>query len=224
MGKRGCRDYELIFPMADRKKVYIYPPNQIVDHQKEQVYIIASKYADEIKEQLLKMGVKDECIYTFKTNVKNGIKKQENVSSYIEQCRKIELREMQLLELKILKEFDSFCKKYNLRYFLSSGSLLGAIRHKGFIPWDDDIDVYMPYEDYLIFMEEYPAGGHYEAVDWKKNSSYFLPFGKLIDTNTYLLHPGYPIQGVMGVYIDIFPLAGYKETNVEDFWNKNNLS
>lgn len=213
--------YEMVFPISSRRKVYIYSPNQIVDCQKKQVFIIASRYADEIEEQLLTMGVQKEYIYTFKTNVINGIKRKNGINAYLEKCKRLELREMQLLELEILKAFDVFCQNNNLRYYLSSGSLLGAVRHGGFIPWDDDIDVYMPYEDYLEFMKKYPIGGRYEAVDWKKYESYYLPFGKLIDTKTLLLHPGYPVQGVMGVYIDIFPLAGYKETCIEEFWKKN---
>lgn len=64
------------------------------------------------------------------------------------------LREVQLVELDIIKEFIRVCKELNLRYFLDSGTLLGCIRHNGFIPWDDDIDVSMPREDYEIFLEK----------------------------------------------------------------------
>ena len=58
-------------------------------------------------------------------------------------------REIQLYELDILYKFVEICKEYNLRYYLSGGTLLGAIRHKGFIPWDDDIDLAMPRKDFL---------------------------------------------------------------------------
>jgi len=63
------------------------------------------------------------------------------------------LREAQLVMLEMLVEFDAICKKYNLQYWLDSGTLLGAVRHKGFIPWDDDIDLSMPVEDYRKFKE-----------------------------------------------------------------------
>ena len=60
-------------------------------------------------------------------------------------------RRIQLKELEILKVFQDICRRHGLRYFAIGGTCLGAVRHKGFIPWDDDIDVAMPYEDYLEF-------------------------------------------------------------------------
>jgi len=64
-----------------------------------------------------------------------------------------DLRKAQLIMLEMLVEFDAICKKHHLRYWLDAGTLLGAVRHGGFIPWDDDIDISMPLEDYNIFLE-----------------------------------------------------------------------
>ena len=63
------------------------------------------------------------------------------------------LHKLQSTELTILKEFKRICEKYGFRYFLCAGTLLGAVRHQGFIPWDDDVDVSMPYDDYIRFLE-----------------------------------------------------------------------
>ena len=62
-----------------------------------------------------------------------------------------DIRSVQLRELEILKVFQDICSRHNLRYFAIGGTCLGAVRHKGFIPWDDDVDVAMPYEDYAKF-------------------------------------------------------------------------
>ncbi|MBQ3376643.1 MAG: LicD family protein, partial [Synergistaceae bacterium] len=64
---------------------------------------------------------------------------------------------MQLVELDIFKAFKAICEKHNLRYFAIGGTCIGAVRHHGFIPWDDDMDVAMPYEDYVKFFEVAPS-------------------------------------------------------------------
>ncbi len=71
------------------------------------------------------------------------------------------LREVQLSVLQILKDIDDHCKKYNIKYSLAFGTLLGAIRHNGFIPWDDDLDIYMPRNDYKRFLETWNYNDYY---------------------------------------------------------------
>jgi lipopolysaccharide cholinephosphotransferase len=126
--------------------------------------------------------------------------------------REISLREEQQIEFNILKEFASFCEKNNLRYFLDSGTLIGAVRHKGFIPWDDDIDVCFLRDDYekfksLMFQNDLWLNS-YIKLELENDS--FYPYLKLVDTRTVLIE--YPNSNplVTGVYIDIFPKDGLK--------------
>ena len=80
--------------------------------------------------------------------------------------RQIEMHEMKKIGVAILDCFDSFCREHGLSYFLAGGTLLGAVRHKGFIPWDDDIDVIMPRPDYdrLLEIAREEDFGQYELM------------------------------------------------------------
>lgn len=121
----------------------------------------------------------------------------------------VKLRELQLTELEILKAFRDVCEKHNLTYFLSAGTLLGAVRHKGFIPWDDDIDVTMPYTDYVRFLEigqaELSDAYFLQSTDTERY--YHFPFAKIRKNNTTMLD-SYQTKWRIhhGIWIDIFPL------------------
>ncbi|MBE6141922.1 MAG: LicD family protein [Erysipelotrichaceae bacterium] len=118
--------------------------------------------------------------------------------------------------LVLLKEFIRVCNKHNLRYFVDGGTLLGAMRHKGFIPWDDDIDVSMPREDYDKYVKlqyEYD-GTPYFIQTWRTDPHYTYCFAKLRDSSTTFIENFYVNHRINhGVWIDIFPLDGmsYKD-------------
>ena len=113
------------------------------------------------------------------------------------------------LQIEILKTFKatiSIIESYDLRYWVCSGTLLGAVRHQGFIPWDDDVDIYMPRHDYDILVNEISKSliGRYRVVSMN-DKGYYLPFAKIIDTETTLWElESYPF--LLGVFVDIFPL------------------
>jgi lipopolysaccharide cholinephosphotransferase len=100
-----------------------------------------------------------------------------------------DIRPLQMRMLKVLKALDETCKAHDLHYGIFAGSLIGAVRHKGFIPWDDDMDVLMPRPDYERFIahsrEWLPAP--YEFVCAENDPEYPLPFGKLQDASTTLI-------------------------------------
>ncbi|MCQ2975858.1 MAG: LicD family protein [Bacteroidales bacterium] len=120
-----------------------------------------------------------------------------------------EIRPLQLRLLDILLVIDNMCKKYNLRYYLVDGSLLGAVRHKGFIPWDDDMDICMPREDYeaLILHSKEWLPNPYEFVCFENDDKYPLHFGKIQDASTTLIERPH-LYYLGGVYVDIFPIDG----------------
>ena len=96
------------------------------------------------------------------------------------------LREVQLCNLKNLKKLDEICRKYNLRYWIAYGSLIGTVRHKGFIPWDDDIDVQMMREDYLKLCK---CGGSLSYLETLKHANVSNPFeaGSVKKSTAYAL-------------------------------------
>lgn len=118
------------------------------------------------------------------------------------------LAELQGELLKLLLRFDAFCKERGLRYSLDSGTLLGAVRHKGFIPWDDDVDVDMPRPDYerlMAFEKELPEGLHLVNAN---NSIFPYGFCKLCTDEIRAQEPSYDGVMVETLWIDIFPIDG----------------
>ncbi len=119
------------------------------------------------------------------------------------------LRMLQLTQLEILKVFDRFCQEQGLKYSLYAGSLLGAVRHQGFIPWDDDLDVCMTRTDYDRFIDLWtknPVAGY--VLQNKENSKYFdQSFTKLRKDHTTFLQEEWEIGNHhTGIFLDIFPV------------------
>lgn len=134
--------------------------------------------------------------------------------------KELTLQELKEIELDILKDFDSFCKEHNIRYFLAFGTLLGAIRYKKFIPWDDDVDVLVPREDYDRLLNIYQDSEKYRLYAFERNRKFSFPFAKLCDMTTKLVETVYPNNGVeLGVNIDIFPLD-YFDDNLQEAKNE----
>jgi lipopolysaccharide cholinephosphotransferase len=129
------------------------------------------------------------------------------------------LRKLQLTEFGILKKFIKICEKNNLRYYLCGGTLLGAIRHKGFIPWDDDIDVTMPREDYNRFYEIYKD--KHCRVDQKffidEAEVDVFPYIKILDKTVKTTTKNTINTGYMHAWIDVFPMDGLPENNFFKF-------
>jgi len=136
-----------------------------------------------------------------------------------EECEKeINVEEIKKIQLNILREFSKFCQKNGLRYYLSGGTLLGAIRHKGFIPWDDDIDINMPRPDCeKLFKLTGEKLNDYLSIGYPlKSQNHYHPFIRIYDTRTVMF--GTIKSGEVGyytnVYIDVFPIDGLPDSNL----------
>ena len=118
------------------------------------------------------------------------------------------LQEQHSCALEILKDIDAFCRKNGIRYSIAYGTLLGAVRHKGFIPWDDDIDLLMPREDYDRFIAEYSSPS-YKFLCRENSEDVFIAFGRVVDiekTRYVTSAPWHSRKVKSGIWVDIFPL------------------
>lgn len=117
------------------------------------------------------------------------------------------LRKQQLRMLDILIYIDKVCKENNIRYWLSSGTLLGAVRHGGFIPWDDDLDIEMLREDYEKFISVFPNNDDFALQTHKTDNNYFRTFAKVRDLHSKIsefeLDRYYKYRGL---YVDVFSI------------------
>lgn len=134
-------------------------------------------------------------------------------NSNLKEYMKENLRLSQLKQVEMLRRFDSICKKHNLTYWLDGGTLLGAVRHKGFIPWDDDLDIAMPTADLKKFMkvaaEELPEDIFLQNK--KTDPEYPFDFVKLRDMNSFYVEfsEDFKRPYQKGVYVDIFEFIPY---------------
>lgn len=135
---------------------------------------------------------------------------------------KLDLKDIQNVLLEIMKDVDRVCRANNIIYFASGGTCLGAVRHKGFIPWDDDIDVKIKREDYFRFLEIYEKEKNpmYKIFDFHTNKNAKVTFAKISDTRTRIDYQQTLNTDDLGISVDIFPIdyvssANYKKTNAQ---------
>lgn len=133
--------------------------------------------------------------------------------------------ELKVIQMDILSAIDDFCKKNHIRYSMSCGTLLGAVRHKGYIPWDDDIDIYLPREDYKRLIDNFPEVymGNVKIASLERDSIWERPYAKAYDDRT-ILQENVLVKGDIGVNIDIFPIDDVPDDDSEwqtyDRWRR----
>ena len=129
-----------------------------------------------------------------------------------------ELKDLWKVELDILSAFQEVCNKYNLTWYADGGTLLGAVRHQGFIPWDDDIDIIMPFEDYMLLSKlSKEFKGSYFLQSWETENG-FEPYHMKLrrsDTTGYCdKEKRYPSDWNRGVSIDVFALCNIPDNKL----------
>lgn len=129
--------------------------------------------------------------------------------------RELDTKELKMCQLDVLKEVHNYCVNHNLKYYMIYGTLLGAVRHHGYIPWDDDIDIAMPREDYEVFIPHYNRESSHisRCIHYSLDSSYYLDFAKVYNTRTELTELVHNPKTI-GVYIDVFPIDKMPDNSV----------
>lgn len=129
--------------------------------------------------------------------------------------KELSIQEIQSISIEILKSVTDLCEELHLRYFLTYGTLIGAIRHKGFIPWDDDIDIMMPRKDYeellSYFLAHKEDNPYLELFNPETCSDYPYMISRFCD-NRYLLEVENEKPYGIGIFIDVYPLDGLGDT------------
>ena len=122
--------------------------------------------------------------------------------------QKINIEEQKQIQIEILKEVKKICDSNNLNYYLGGGTLLGAVRHKGYIPWDDDIDIMMLRKDYEKLLEIFnkQCDKKYKLLCYKNTKDYYYPFTKIVNIQTKLEETKLRPIAEMGLFIDVFPI------------------
>lgn len=127
---------------------------------------------------------------------------------------KLSLEQVKERQIMVLDAVVAFCAANNIKYFMCAGTLLGAVRHKGYIPWDDDIDIMMLRSDYERFISSFQAP-NLTLFHYNTHKDYYYPFIKVSDNDSTVIEHGVkPING-MGVNIDIFPIDKMSDDIVE---------
>lgn len=129
---------------------------------------------------------------------------------------KLSLDEIKRKEINILMYIHDLCEKNGVRYFIAYGTLLGAIRHNGFIPWDDDIDIVVPIEDYdrLISLIKEDKESPFDVLFNDGNREYLYYYAKVVDIQTKLVERKAGQTEGMGVFVDVFPMYGLPDNRI----------
>lgn len=137
-----------------------------------------------------------------------------------------DLKKLHEVQVEILKDIDKFCQEHNITYFLIAGTLLGAIRHKGFIPWDDDIDIGMLRSDYEKFIKSYPSdkNNKYFVQTLETDPNYWHSYAKIRKKNTFMNEAKIASLNLnKEIFVDLFPFDNVKDGGYDKIKYRANI-
>lgn len=138
--------------------------------------------------------------------------------------KEIGLEELKKVQLDILLAVDEFCRNNNIEYSLAAGTLIGAVRHKGYIPWDDDVDICMTRPNYDKFIKIFNGNyNNYQVLAPELDWNYYAPYANVCDNRTILDEGANGHRGIeVGVKIDLFPIDGCT-SNLQRYLHQCNM-
>ena len=200
------------------KKIFgigVYSPEDLLKEFDDNYRIlIVSGHQKSMVEQLETMGY----IYDKNIIVVIDLNKEMNDYSYVDRSNCIELTDKEIKErqVKALKHLKKVCDANNIKYYLAYGTLLGAVRHKGFIPWDDDVDVFVELEDLKKLNEVMKNDKEYSLISFvDENSDYCDEISLFVDNSAIMDNNHFPIQLSTGITMDVFYLSGIPDDEEE---------
>lgn len=177
-----------------------------------EIILIASKSCIEEKAKLEAMGYEENVHFYIVCDFKD-----EALDAYFQGKRRMSMAEIKQTEKEMLDFVDGLCRKYGLRYWVCGGTLLGTIRHKGFIPWDDDIDIFLPWHDYLRFIEVFQESERFSMLGFGTAEVNDFPdlLSKVVDKRTIVNEDIGTLRKINPLWIDVFPLIGLPDEKKE---------
>lgn len=205
---RYTLNHHMNVPVDQGAVILAYTPEEYLAAYKENaVILIASKYYPQMSGQLHKMGYEEgkQVYQIVDFYALEQLIQTEDMSGY----RRLQMNEIREMQIELMRYVRDTCERNGLRYYMCGGTLLGAVRHKGYIPWDDDVDLAMPMPDYLRFIKIVKEQKKYLSLNiYDYPDDYYNFFMRLVNQDTYMKNWEYPFLMSSGVSIDIFPLFG----------------
>jgi len=195
--------------------IKVYSPESILKPFRDDalILIVSTLYYKEMTEQLEEFGYNKKHIFQLVDFNALNSESLDDTKGYFQ----LNSNQIKKALLDVLIDFRNICNQNGLIYWIGFGTLLGAVRHKGFIPWDDDIDVLMPLNDYNKFLKIIERNDNYSIISSENTKDYSYEFSRFIknDDKHIVKLNAFAHKSTSGIFIDVFPLRGLPEDEYE---------